>query len=252
MRRTSCSIGRAINALTHEMVGVITAAWDSDADRLNPETAARMFYEGGKGGQKGLVQVPGFRPCHSRERPKRYRPVRSPTPSPMGTPRATDRRQPGRAVRHLLHRGRLHRRRHPRLQRGRLPCSFSAPPTAGRWEASPDQATESARAAQQSASTAPPGPVRLPPGQPAVGSRRATPAMHPIASPSAFTAWVEQHLLPHPTEGLGSADLAVSTGTPVARAPSPSLGYRDTPTRAPALSSFRRQCERFERSARSA
>ncbi|KRF23654.1 C40 family peptidase [Phycicoccus sp. Soil803] len=36
------------------------AGWGSDADRLNPETAARMFYEGGKGGQKGLVQIHGF------------------------------------------------------------------------------------------------------------------------------------------------------------------------------------------------
>ena len=35
-------------------------SWGPDADRLNPETAARMFYEGGKAGQKGLIQVPGF------------------------------------------------------------------------------------------------------------------------------------------------------------------------------------------------
>jgi cell wall-associated NlpC family hydrolase len=36
------------------------AAWGSEAQRLDPATAARMFYEGGKGGQKGLVQVSGF------------------------------------------------------------------------------------------------------------------------------------------------------------------------------------------------
>ncbi|QGN58853.1 C40 family peptidase [Nostocoides sp. HKS02] len=34
--------------------------WGPAAARLNPETAARMFYEGGQGGQKGLLQVPGF------------------------------------------------------------------------------------------------------------------------------------------------------------------------------------------------
>jgi hypothetical protein len=36
------------------------AAWGSGAERLNPDTAARMFYQGGKGGQKGLVQIPGY------------------------------------------------------------------------------------------------------------------------------------------------------------------------------------------------
>lgn len=36
------------------------ADWGSVADRLDPAKAARMFYEGGKGGQKGLVNVKGF------------------------------------------------------------------------------------------------------------------------------------------------------------------------------------------------
>jgi cell wall-associated NlpC family hydrolase len=36
------------------------AAWGSDAARLDPAIAARMFYEGGNGGQKGLVQIKGF------------------------------------------------------------------------------------------------------------------------------------------------------------------------------------------------
>jgi cell wall-associated NlpC family hydrolase len=36
------------------------AAWGSDADRLDPAIAARMFYEGGKGGQRGLVKVKDF------------------------------------------------------------------------------------------------------------------------------------------------------------------------------------------------
>ena len=36
------------------------AAWGTTADRLNPQSAARMFYEGGGAGQKGLTQIPGF------------------------------------------------------------------------------------------------------------------------------------------------------------------------------------------------
>lgn len=36
------------------------AAWGPSADRLNPQTAARMFYDGGGAGQKGLTQIPGF------------------------------------------------------------------------------------------------------------------------------------------------------------------------------------------------
>jgi cell wall-associated NlpC family hydrolase len=35
-------------------------SWGSASDRLNPEEAARMFYEGGQGGQKGLAQIQGF------------------------------------------------------------------------------------------------------------------------------------------------------------------------------------------------
>lgn len=36
------------------------AAWGPTADRLDPAKAARMFYEGGVGGQRGLVKVKGF------------------------------------------------------------------------------------------------------------------------------------------------------------------------------------------------
>jgi hypothetical protein len=36
------------------------STWGPEADRLNPQTAARMFYTGGHGGQKGLLQVTGF------------------------------------------------------------------------------------------------------------------------------------------------------------------------------------------------
>lgn len=36
------------------------SAWAPEADRLDPAKAARMFYEGGRGGQKGLVQVKDF------------------------------------------------------------------------------------------------------------------------------------------------------------------------------------------------
>ena len=35
-------------------------AWGSRADRLNPVTAATMFYTGGHGGQRGLLQVPNY------------------------------------------------------------------------------------------------------------------------------------------------------------------------------------------------
>lgn len=34
--------------------------WGSDAERLDPATAARLFYTGGKGGQPGLLQLKGF------------------------------------------------------------------------------------------------------------------------------------------------------------------------------------------------
>src|SRR5688500_9085513 len=36
------------------------AGWGPDADRLDPSEAARMFYQGGKGGQRGLLQVNDF------------------------------------------------------------------------------------------------------------------------------------------------------------------------------------------------
>lgn len=36
------------------------SGWAPAADRLDPAKAARMFYEGGRGGQKGLVQVKDF------------------------------------------------------------------------------------------------------------------------------------------------------------------------------------------------
>ncbi|WP_162253895.1 C40 family peptidase [Phycicoccus sp. Soil748] len=36
------------------------AAWGAAADRMDPATAARMFYEGGKGSQRGLLKVKGF------------------------------------------------------------------------------------------------------------------------------------------------------------------------------------------------
>ncbi|GAA1234909.1 C40 family peptidase [Oryzihumus leptocrescens] len=36
------------------------AGWGSAQDRTNPVAAARMFYEGGAGGQPGLLKVPGF------------------------------------------------------------------------------------------------------------------------------------------------------------------------------------------------
>jgi cell wall-associated NlpC family hydrolase len=36
------------------------AAWGPDTARLDPQTAARMFYAGGQHGQPGLLQVPGF------------------------------------------------------------------------------------------------------------------------------------------------------------------------------------------------
>jgi cell wall-associated NlpC family hydrolase len=35
-------------------------AWGSTADRLHPQTAARMFYKGGQRGQQGLLQIHGF------------------------------------------------------------------------------------------------------------------------------------------------------------------------------------------------
>ena len=34
--------------------------WGSAADRINPRTAARMFFTGGHGGQRGLLDVPGW------------------------------------------------------------------------------------------------------------------------------------------------------------------------------------------------
>lgn len=34
--------------------------WGSKAERLDPATSARLFYAGGKGGQRGLLQVEGF------------------------------------------------------------------------------------------------------------------------------------------------------------------------------------------------
>lgn len=34
--------------------------WGSRTDRLDPQTSARLFYEGGKGGQKGLTQIAGY------------------------------------------------------------------------------------------------------------------------------------------------------------------------------------------------
>jgi cell wall-associated NlpC family hydrolase len=36
------------------------ASWGPDTARLDPESAARMFYAGGQHGQKGLLQIPGF------------------------------------------------------------------------------------------------------------------------------------------------------------------------------------------------
>ncbi|MDN5795872.1 MAG: NlpC/P60 family protein [Intrasporangium sp.] len=36
------------------------AAWGTTAERMDPATAARMFYTGGHGGQPGLMQIPGF------------------------------------------------------------------------------------------------------------------------------------------------------------------------------------------------
>ena len=36
------------------------SGWAPAAERLDPAKAAQMFYDGGKGGQKGLVQVKGF------------------------------------------------------------------------------------------------------------------------------------------------------------------------------------------------
>ncbi|GAB3665511.1 hypothetical protein GCM10027596_31790 [Nocardioides korecus] len=36
------------------------AAWASYADRINPTTAARMFFTGGHGGQRGLTGIPGW------------------------------------------------------------------------------------------------------------------------------------------------------------------------------------------------
>lgn len=68
------------------MVGVITAAWDSDADRLTPRPPPGCSMKGGKGGRKGWSRSPVFRPCHSGARLRRYRPVRSPTPRPDGNP----------------------------------------------------------------------------------------------------------------------------------------------------------------------
>ena len=34
--------------------------WGSESERLDPATSARLFYTGGKGGQRGLLQVKGF------------------------------------------------------------------------------------------------------------------------------------------------------------------------------------------------
>jgi hypothetical protein len=36
------------------------AAWGSAAERLDPRTSARMFFTGGRGGQRGLLDVPGW------------------------------------------------------------------------------------------------------------------------------------------------------------------------------------------------
>jgi len=36
------------------------AAWGSVEQRTNPSTAARMFFTGGHGGQRGLLDVPGW------------------------------------------------------------------------------------------------------------------------------------------------------------------------------------------------
>jgi cell wall-associated NlpC family hydrolase len=35
-------------------------AWGTRQERLDPQSAARMFYSGGRGGQPGLAQIPGY------------------------------------------------------------------------------------------------------------------------------------------------------------------------------------------------
>lgn len=54
---------RPLNYGDRDSIGVFQQhdAWGSHADRINPKSAARMFYTGGQAGQRGLLDIPGWK-----------------------------------------------------------------------------------------------------------------------------------------------------------------------------------------------
>ena len=135
------------------------AGW-GDADRLDPETAARMFYAGGKGARRGWSRS-RLEAMPLTERRRRCSTARSPTPTPRGNPSRTDRRQPSRAVRPVHGADYTGDGTQGPTQSSRPLSVTSAPRTAGAVEASAGRRRDSARARNRRLRLLVPGPVRL-------------------------------------------------------------------------------------------